>query len=392
MEYAFTNHQRPTIEHIHLLKSLGITSYDPWVSNISLICDVLQLPEAEVDERAREFTKDGRGGSISEALCEFLYEEFLDAQEAADVLGVKVADFEALVEGGHVIATGSSVLVYPSQSSAEHEVKYPAAQFANDGKLFPHVKKVADVLRRGGMDEENIFAWLFDAREELGLFAYAHLLGTSDAHLIFVLSEAHAATRKTLESKALKAYARDIRCENVTRLDMLGILTRRTDIEQRLQELIYAPKYNSWNDKKYNALAKSLGVPDGVLYARERYNMTRPSNTTTRSAASVSMALHATPEELEAMRQKREIIAYPTVDVYSRQLEWEYPTAQFKTENEIDTFLIELFNFLTENTYYEDKEALNLLTTPTLAFSLVTPAEYAAVSHDHENAMLNAFI
>ena len=104
------------------------------------------------------------------------------------------------------------------------------------------------------------------------------------------------------------------------------------------------------------------------------------------------MALRATPEELETMRQKREIIAYPTVDVYSRQLEWEYPTAQFKTENEIDTFIIELFNFLTENTYYEDKEALNLLTTPTLAFSLVTPAEYAAVSHDHENAMLNAFI
>lgn len=392
MEYAFTNHQRPTIEHIHLLKSLGITSFDPWASNISLICDVLQLPEAEVGERAREFTKDGRGGSISEALCEFLYEEFLDAQEAADALGVKVADFEALVEGGHVIATGSSVLVYPSRSSAEHEVKYPAAQFANDGKLFPHVKRVADVLRRGGMDEENIFAWLFDAREELGLFAYAHLLGTSDVHLIFVLSEAHAATRKTLESKALEAYAQDIRCENVTRLDMLGILSRRTDIEQHLQELIYAPKYNVWNDMKYKALAKTLGVPDGVLYARERYNATRPSNTTTRSAASVSMSLHATPEELEAMRQKREIIAYPTVDVYSRQLEWEYPTAQFKTENEIDPFIIGLFQVFTENTYYEDKEALDMLTTPTLVFSLVTPAEYAAVSSDHENAMFNAFI
>lgn len=392
MEYAFTNHQRPTIEHIHLLKSLGITSFDPWASNISLICDVLHLPEAEVDERAREFTKDGRGGSISEALCEFLYEEFLDAQEAADALGVSVADFEALVEGGHVIATGSSVLVYPSRSSAEHEVKYPAAQFANDGKLFPHVKRVADVLRRGGMDEENIFAWLFDAREELGLFAYAHLLGTSDAHLIFVLSEAHSATRKTLESKALKAYAQDIRCENVTRLDMLGILTRRTDIEQYLQELIYAPKYNVWNDMKYKALAKTLGVPDGVLYARERYNTTRPSNTTTRSASDVSMALRATPEELEEMRQTREIIAYPTVDVYSRQLEWEYPTAQFKTENEIDPFIIGLFQFFTENTYYEDKEALDMLTTPTLVFSLVTPAEYAAVSSDHENAMFNAFI
>lgn len=392
MEYAFTNHQRPTIEHIHLLKSLGITSFDPWASNISLICDVLHLPEAEVDERAREFTKDGRGGSISEALCEFLYEEFLDAQEAADALGVSVADFEALVEGGHVIATGSSVLVYPSRSSAEHEVKYPAAQFANDGKLFPHVKRVADVLRRGGMDEENIFAWLFDAREELGLFAYAHLLGTSDAHLIFVLSEAHAAARKTLESKALKAYAQDIRCENVTRLDMLGILTRRTDIEQYLQELIYAPKYNVWNDMKYKALAKTLGVPDGVLYARERYNTTRPSNTTTRSASDVSMALRATPEELEEMRQTREIIAYPTVDVYSRQLEWEYPTAQFKTENEIDPFIIGLFQFFTENTYYEDKEALDMLTTPTLVFSLVTPAEYAAVSSDHENAMFNAFI
>ena len=128
MEYAFTNHQRPTIEHIHLLKSLGITSFDPWASNISLICDVLQLPEAEVDERAREFTKDGRGGSISEALCEFLYEEFLDAQEAADALDVSLADFEALVEGGHVVATGGSVLEsYVRDKQSERRVRLSAS-------------------------------------------------------------------------------------------------------------------------------------------------------------------------------------------------------------------------------------------------------------------------